>query len=161
MNNLTGDRSVTLSGPPALLWPAAAFLAVTAIVTIIRAATYFESGIWLIAFLLLVGVVAQILLALGQAALRPEGTASGRILTEAWLWNLGTVLVPLGTLTDGKAGVVIGSLLLLAALVLFARSALEATSGAQPLWSLYWVFILFMAVSVLTGIGLSWSDSWF
>lgn len=158
--NLTRDRRVTLAGPPALVWPATAFLVVTAIVTVVRAATFFENGIWLIAFLLLVGCVAQMLLALGQAALRPEGAGRARIAAEACLWNAGSVLVPLGTLTGGKAGVVIGSLSLVAALFLFARSALESPSGAQPLWSLYWVFILFMAVSVLTGIGLSWSEPW-
>lgn len=158
--NPTRDRHLTLAAPPALVWPSALFLAATAIVTIARAVVEFDRGIWLVAFLLLVGFLAQLLLALGQSSLRPEGTPGGRVAAEAWLWNVGAILVPLGTMADGKAGVIAGSLALIAALVLFARSALEASSGAQPLWSLYWAFILFMGVSIATGIGLSWSQSW-
>jgi len=159
--NLTRDRHVTLSGPPALLWPAAAFLAATGGAAVIRAAVSFDNGIWLVAFLLLVGSVAQLLLALGQSALHPEGTAPGRVTAEAILWNVGAVLVPLGTLTGGKAWVVVGSAALVAGLVLFGQSTLESSSGAQPLWTLYWILILFMGVSVVTGIALSWAEPWF
>lgn len=159
--DLTRDRHATLSGPPALLWPAAAFLAAAGGAAVIRAAVDFDNGIWLVAFLLLVGSVAQLLLALGQSVLHPEGTEPGRVAAEAILWNVGAVLVPLGTLTTGKAWVVAGSAALVAGLLLFGRSALESSSGMQPLRTLYWTLILFMGVSVLTGVALSWAEPWF
>ncbi|MCO5316740.1 MAG: hypothetical protein M9938_11360 [Solirubrobacterales bacterium] len=157
---LTRDRRVTLAGPPALIWPASLFLAVTGVVTIIRAATPFEDGIWLIAFLLLVGFLAQVLLAVGQAALRPEGISGSRVAAEALLWNVGTVLVPVGTMTGGKLGVILGSIALIAALALFARSGIEAGAGGGLLRPIYLLFAVFMAVSVATGIGLSWTQPW-
>lgn len=159
--NLTTDRHLTLSGPPALVWPAWGFLGATAVATVVRASVEFDKGIWLVAYLLLVGFVAQILFATGQAALRPDGIPPRVVAAEAVLWNAGSVLVPVATLAGGKAGVVVGSLALIAAVLLFARSALGAVRGHGNLRPLFLLFCCFMAVSVATGIGLSWASPWF
>lgn len=158
--DLTTDRHVTLSGPPALVGPAWLFLAATAIAAVVRASIDFDKGIWLVAFLFLVGFVAQMLLATGQAALRPEGAPPRVVAAEAVLWNVGSLLVPLATMAGGKAGVLVGSLALIAAIGLFARSALAANRGEGTLRPLYLLFAVFMAVSVATGIGLSWASPW-
>lgn len=159
--DLTTDRHVTLSGPPALIFPAWIFLAATAAATIVRASVDFDKGIWLVAFLFLVGFVAQMLFATGQAALRPEGVSARVIGVEAALWNAGSLLVPLATMAGGKAGVLVGSLALIAAIGLFARSALGTSRGEGTLRPLFLLFAAFMAVSVATGIGLSWTSPWF
>lgn len=157
----TRDRRLTLSAPPALIWPAVLFLIATAILAIVRAAVEFEKGIWLIAFLLLVGFVAQIVAAVGQSAIRTGRTPSSSVVAESLLWNAGSVLVPIGALTGGKAGVILGSLALIAALVLFGRSVSGPEVRRGTLRALYLLFVVFMAASVATGIGLSWSQPWF
>lgn len=157
----TRDRHLTLSAPPALVWPAVVLLLVTAAVTIVRAAVEFDKGIWLIAYLLLVGVVAQILLAVGQSAIRTGRTPAASVTAEALLWNAGSVLVPAGTLTGGKGGVLLGSVALIAALVLFARNVTGTGARKGTLRGLYLLFTIFMGISVATGIGLSWSQPWF
>ncbi len=156
----TRDRHLALSAPPALIWPAVLFLTATAILTIVRAAVEFDKGIWLVAFLFLVGFVAQVLAAVGQSAIRPGRTPASSVVAEALLWNAGSLLVPLGTLTGGKAGVILGSVALIAALVLFGRSVTGPGTRPGTLRALYLLFVIFMAVSVATGIGLSWSQPW-
>lgn len=159
--DLTTDRHVTLSGPPALIGPAWLFLGATLLATVVRASIEFDKGIWLVAYLLLVGCVAQALFATGQAALRPEGVEPRLIAAEAVLWNAGSLLVPLATMAGGKAGVLVGSVALIAAIVLFAGSALRSNRGHGNIRPLYLLFAVFMTISVATGIGLSWARPWF
>jgi hypothetical protein len=88
-------------------------LVAAALAAVLRAATSFDHGIWLVAHLFLVGFLAQVLLAVGQDSLC--GHSGGRprrrlVRVEAVLWNLGVVSVPLGVLANARIAVVIGSL---------------------------------------------------
>src|SRR5215204_2443966 len=87
-------------------------LAGAAVAAVVRAATPFDHGIWLVAYLFLVGFLAQTLLAAGQDSLyrRAGRPLSGRLVRmEVVLWNLGVVAVPLGVLVNARIAVVIGS----------------------------------------------------
>ena len=110
----------------------------------------FAHGWWLASFLALVGGVAQVLLA----------------APAAWtaLWIAGTLLVPLGVLTDVRLPVVLGSCALMAVLV---RLALDVHCGdaqrrrrvrQHRAWFL--PFLGFIAISVLVGTALAWDLPW-
>jgi hypothetical protein len=74
-------------------------LAAAAVAAVVRAVAPFDHGIWLVAYLLLVGFLAQVLLAAGQDSLyrRAGRLPGGRLVRmEAVLWNAGVVFVPLG-----------------------------------------------------------------
>lgn len=132
---------------------------------VLRAATPFEHGIWLVAYLFLVGFLAQILLGSGQDILyRRAGRTPVPTLVrvEAALWNLGVLSVPLGVLIDARIAVVIGSCVLLAALALFARSLSPSPRphGAIPTAMAYMALLLGMATSVAIGTALAWDIPW-
>jgi hypothetical protein len=140
-------------------------LTAAAVAGTIRAVTPFEHGIWLVAYLFLVGFLAQALLAAGQDSLyrRAGRSPSVRLVRmEAVLWNLGVVAVPLGVLVDARLGVVIGSCVLLPALGLFARSlTISANShDAIPIGMAYMALVLAMATSVVIGTALAWDIPW-
>jgi hypothetical protein len=151
---------VSLRGP-ALVWLCAAAVAAAA-----RVATPFDHGIWLVAYLFLVGFVAQALLAAGQDALyRRAGSSptTSRMRVETVLWNLGVVAVPAGVLADARIAVVLGSCSLLAALAAFARSLRPSPPGPPAEISLamaYTALLLGMASSVAIGTFLAWDIPW-
>ena len=108
-------------GPNLTAGALAAFVA--AIVAIaVHAAEPFAHGGWFIAYLLLVGFLAQLLLGVGQGRLlRAEALPSvpHRIrLAQALLWNVGVVAVPVGVLGEARVAVVAGSVSLAGALFL-------------------------------------------
>jgi hypothetical protein len=136
----------------ASLWLAAALIAAGA-----RAIEPFAHGIWLVAYLFLVGFLAQVLLARGQAtvlAAAPSDADDPPIGAQAALWNAGVVAVPLGVLVDARVFVVVGSVALLSALAAFGRAA----SGGAGVG--YLALMVFMAASVLIGTALAWDAPW-
>jgi|SRR5215211_85060 len=140
-------------------------LAGAAVAAVVRAATPFDHGIWLVAYLFLVGFLAQTLLAAGQDSLyrRAGRPLSGRLVRmEVVLWNLGVVAVPLGVLVNARIAVVIGSCALLPALVLFARSLNPSVNphGAISIAMAYTALLLGMATSVVIGTALAWDIPW-
>jgi hypothetical protein len=145
----------------ALLWLFAAAVAAS-----VRAATPFDHGVWLVAYLFLVGVLAQALLAAGQDALyrRADSVPSGRLVRiEAILWNVGVVTVPLGVLLNARIAVVIGSYALLPALGHFAR-CLSPSAGPHGTFAIsmaYTALLLGMPTSVVIGTALAWDTPWF
>lgn len=145
---------------PALVWLGAAAAAAA-----VRIATPFDHGIWLVAYLLLVGFLAQALLVAGQDRLYRRARSSpthGRLRVETTLWNLGVAAVPVGVLVDARIAVALGSCALLAALAVFARS-LEASPGPQaeiPTATAYTALLLGMAFSVAIGMFLAWDIPW-
>jgi hypothetical protein len=156
-NGLTA-RSPRLFGACAALSLAAAVLAAAA-----RAIEPFTHGIWLIAYLFLVGFLAQLLLGRCQAMLLaagPPGANSPPIRAQATLWNAGVVAVPLGVLLGARLFVVLGSLALLTSLATFwkAYRSLRSESGALGVG--YVALILFMAASALVGTALAWDTPW-
>jgi hypothetical protein len=96
----------------------------------------------------------------------PASTARpGRApLRQAALWNAGTLLVPLGVLTDVLLPVVLGSVVLLVALCGVARDMQRADARPRerlgrhraPFASL----LVFLAISVLVGTALAWHLPW-
>jgi len=140
-------------------------LLASALVAIAFALDRFDHGIWLVAYLFLVGFAAQLLLGRGQAALVAAGTAADAAVgLEVILWTAGVVLVPVGVLVEARLPVVIGGLTLLAALSCFARSAGETRPVGHEVsrspWLTQLALISFMASSVLVGTALAWDTPW-
>jgi hypothetical protein len=154
--------------PADLTAPALAGLAAATAALAIRVSEPFDHGVWLIAYLFLVGFLAQLLLGLGQAGLRSvRGLAAPprRVrLAQALLWNLGVIAVPVGVLADTRLSVIAGSLSLLAGLTLLGRTALptpaEAPAGRSRPALAYAGLLTFMAASTFIGTALAWDIPW-
>jgi hypothetical protein len=158
-----GDRN---SARSPRLFVGAASVALTAAIAAAtaRAIEPFAHGIWLTAYLVLVGFVAQLLLGRGQAMVAAAGPADGNpppIGAQAILWNAGVVAVPLGVLLGARVFVVLGSLALLASLVMFWQQRRPRHAGSDVLEIGYVALIVFMAGSVLVGTALAWDTPWF
>src|SRR5687768_7303265 len=111
---------------PDLTVSALASLAAAAIALALWIFDPFDHGTWLVAYLVLVGFLAQLLLGLGQSALVSTRGLSvpsrqGR-LVQAHLWNLGVVTVPFGVLMETRLVVVAGSVSLMIALASLWKS---------------------------------------
>jgi hypothetical protein len=125
-----------------------------------------EHGWWLASFLALVGGIAQVLLGAGQraVALPPLGRAHQATIWQAALWNAGTLLVPLGVLTDVRLPVVAGSGALMTAL---ARLAVDLRRAGPPprrrvdhVRASFLALLGLLAISVLVGTALAWDLPW-
>jgi hypothetical protein len=131
-----------------------------------RAIEPFEHGIWLVAYLLLVGFLAQLLLGLGQARMLAgvSGEDAPPVGAQAAFWNAGVVAVPLGVLVGTRLLVVLGSVALLTALAAFWRASRrrrsEAVAGSGGVGVAYVALIVIMAVSVFVGTALAWDTPW-
>lgn len=143
---------------------ALAFLGAAAVVAAVQLAAPLTRGWWLVAYLALVGGVAQALLGNGQLALVAR-TAGAHAPGRGWwvapwaLWNAGTITVAATDLAGSAAGVLAGSAALLVALALFAghlHGARACPRCAPSLWTgAYAALVVFLAVSVFTGAGLA------
>ena len=152
---------------PDLTAAALASLAAGIVALALSVANPFAHGIWLVAYLVLVGFLAQLLLGRGQAALLVGTglpvTTRGVRLAQVLLWNLGVVAVPLGVLADTRLAVVAGSVSLLSALGSFWTSARPAMPGSAHASRLSWPYALLlvaMTVSTLIGLALAWDIPW-
>ncbi|MEZ5155737.1 MAG: hypothetical protein R2718_06475 [Solirubrobacterales bacterium] len=121
----------------------------------IRIATPFDHGIWLIAYLLLVGSVAPILVVRSLEHL--DASVVRRSAIEAAAWLAAVILVPAGVLVDARALVVVGSFSLLAALALITQRTPPATANRRLA---HFLIIWFMAASTFVGIALAWDRPW-
>jgi hypothetical protein len=146
----------------ASLWLAAALIAAVA-----RAIEPFAHGVWLVAYLFLVGSLAQLLLARGQAtvlAAAPSDADAPPIATQATLWNAGVVAVPLGVLLGARVFVVLGGVALLTSLAAFWRTSRprrsESGAASRGAGVGYLALMVFMAASVLIGTALAWDTPW-
>jgi hypothetical protein len=160
-HRLTG-RIPSPFGACAWLSLAAALVAAAA-----RAIEPFEHGIWLVAYLFLIGFLAQALLGRGQAdslVASPSGASTPPIRAQVAFWNAGVVAVPLGVLVGVRLFVVLGSVALLTALNGFwqasrlCRSDSSTASGSQGI--AYKALIITMAASVVVGTVLAWDIPW-
>jgi hypothetical protein len=153
---------------PDLTAAALASLAGAAMALALRIADPFAHGTWLIAYLVLVGFLAQLLLGLGQAALlSANGSAPPPRqvrLAQALLWNLGVVAVPVGVLADTRLAVVAGSISLIAALASLTKTAgpalARALAGGSWLGWGYASLLAGMTTSTLIGTALAWDIPW-
>jgi hypothetical protein len=125
----------------------------------------FDHGVWLIAYLFLVGFAAQYLLGRWQASLiAVRGVGKAPLGLQATLWSAGVILVPAGVLLEARAMVVIGAIVLLAALASFAysASATRPRRGRDSIgpWAAQVALIAFMAISAVVGTALAWDTPW-
>jgi hypothetical protein len=125
------------------------------LVAAVNSAAPFGHGSWLAAYLVLVGGVAQALLAIGRDRLPGARPATHRRRVELLLWNGGTLIVAAGVLVDAPALVALGSGALLVALAGFG--AATAARGARPWRLAYHGLILALAVSVVVGCALAFA----
>ncbi len=125
-----------------------------------------DHGWWLASFLVLVGGIAQVLLGAGQRTVaQPRSLAQAHraMIRQASLWNAGTLLVPLGVMTDVRLPVVAGSGALMAALARLAvdlRHAPPPGERVERIRASFVSLLLFLAVSVLVGTILAWDLPW-
>lgn len=121
----------------------------------------FDHGVWLVAYLLLVGSLAAFLIAEGEAALGVSDRDAG---SQAMLWAIGTIAVPAGVLGESRLAVVLGSAALLSALASMAAAALpppaRPATGGNALTRGYLALLVFMAISVGVGLTLAWDIAW-
>jgi hypothetical protein len=133
--------------------------------TVTRLAVEFDHGIWLVAYLVLVGCLAPALLYAGESRLllRP---ASGRSASSAAaLWLAGVIAVPAGVLGQSRILVCAGAACLIAALVLlvdraFTGGAIPAPERSPTVLAAHALTIAVMAVSTGIGVLLAWSYPW-
>lgn len=139
-------------------------LLATALVVLVWVTRPFAHGIWLAAYLFLVGFLAQLLLVHGQGLLQTgASTPEPRRCTQLLLWNLGVLAVPLGVLGGARLAVLVGSVSLLGALLsLWGSTRGARTDAAGQVWvrRAYRALIGFMAISTVAGLALAWSIPW-
>lgn len=118
-----------------------------------------EHTTWAAAYLVLVGGVAQVGFALGQALLVTR-TPPPIVAVQAAGWNLGTAAVLAGTLLGASALVNLGGVLLIVTLILLARGLRPA--GVRPAdgiyrWCLhcYRLLVLILLISIPVGLVLA------
>lgn len=130
----------------------AAWIAAGGVAAAVNSAAAFQHGSWLVAYLVLVGGLAQLSLAAGLVLLHAPPSSARVAYVRLGLWNLGTVLVPAGVLLDAAGLVSAGSFVLLGALLLFCSGAFHTPSRVRAL--MYHVVALALAASVLVGSAL-------
>lgn len=143
-----------------------AFLVAATIAAIMNARTPFAHGWWLVAYLSLVGGVAQLLLGPGLIAVANRGTSNRQALrysaAEIVLWNVGTAIVAVADLAVTPDGVVVGSVLLGLALALFARELKDVNAVSDKptrAWrGGYAALLVFLALSTVVGTILAYSS---
>lgn len=113
-----------------------------------------EHGSWAAAYLVLVGGVAQIGLAAGQAALSARPVPGRVIRLEAVSWNVANALVIAGTLTGSNAVVYAGGALLVIALAMFGQGVRESTNRYWLLYA-FRALVVLLLVSIPTGLVLA------
>jgi uncharacterized membrane protein len=143
---------------------AAVSLIAALVAAALRIGAPYEHGVWLVAYLVLVGFAAQLLLSRGQSAVSAEPESGTASATRAVLWNLGVVAVPFGVLADSRLAVVCGGAALLAALVTYWRALYPGEGrvrrGSRTARSAYLALLLVMTASVFAGVALGWDRPW-
>lgn len=113
-----------------------------------------RSASWASAYLVLVGGVATLGLAMGRGILSPDRVPGGRLTGELATWLAGNALVVIGTLAELTWLVDVGGALLVAALALVA---LGVRGGRGPGWlqGLFAALVAVLLVSIPVGLFLA------
>lgn len=153
---MSEDTPVRLPGrwSPALPFAAfgAACIVLGGLVSAAIAPTPTEHGSWAVAYLVLVGGVAQVALGAGQALLAPTTPSRHVVRSEMTGWNTGNAAVLVGTLLGFNWLADIGGAILIASLVLVIRQMRGA--ARRPAWPLYLYRGLIALVLVSVPVGL-------
>lgn len=114
-----------------------------------------EHGSWAVAYLVLVGGVAQVALGAGQALLAPTAPSRHVVRSEMAGWNTGNAAVLAGTLVGFAWLTDIGGAILVVSLAL----VISQTRGAarRPAWPLYLYrgLVTLLLVSIPVGLVLA------
>ncbi|HET8656415.1 MAG TPA: hypothetical protein VFL93_12920 [Longimicrobiaceae bacterium] len=153
------QRADTWAAARAFTICAVIFLVAAAAIAVLRSFTPITRAWWLVAYLSLVGGISQLLLGPGLIGLAGQRgarlPARGARRAQLVTWNGGTLLVAVADLVPSAAGVLVGSIVLVVALVLFARGLREVSTTANRLargWTAaYVVLLIFLAGSVVIG----------
>jgi hypothetical protein len=131
-----------------------------------RAAISFEHGIWLVAYLLLVGCLAPALISAGERRLlvAPQRTDQGAA-TAAALWLAGVAAVPVGVLGQARLFVCAGAICLIGSLTLLSHRAFVSgptapTERSRLQLAAHALTLVVMAVSTGIGVALAWGYPW-
>ena len=153
--------------PPIFVGAGLSFVGASAGIAVWHATERFAHGWWLVSFLALVGGLSQLLLGVGHRAVaaRTPGMATRwSPERQAALWNAGALFVPLGVLAQTRLAVVVGSVLLLAALggsaVDLHRAPTMQGRRARGWRGAYVMLLWSLVASVLVGTGLAWDLPW-
>lgn len=124
----------------------------------LAAASGMTHGWWLTAYFLLVGCLSQLVLGVGQ--LPNPGRSRNRparriVVGQVGPWNLGCILVPTGVIFAVPGLVLVGGMLLLAALTAFLAAPHVRSPRVFDL--LYVLYALALAASVGAGSVLAFS----
>lgn len=114
-----------------------------------RSASYHSA--WFVAYLVLVAGIAQVVLGLGQWWLASRQLSLARVASELVLFNVGNAGVVVGTLLSAPFLVDAGSILLVAALAIFAWKVWTPRRRGTALWA-YWALVGLLLVSVVVGL---------
>lgn len=110
-------------------------------------------GSWLAAYLVLVGGVAQCTIGRTQEALAPDSVPRKLWQMQYTGWNVGSLLVIVGSLTGEPYVVDVGGLLLLSALVIAVWVTRNAAASFL-LWA-YRAVLLLLVASMPVGLALA------
>lgn len=124
------------------------------LVAAVTARTASEKASWAAAYLVLVGGVATLGLALGRGFLSADRASGRSLAAELTVWVVGNALVFAGTLVDLTWLVDVGGALLVIALVLVV---LGVRHGAGPRWArgVFTALVVILLVSIPTGLVLA------
>jgi hypothetical protein len=130
---------------------------------VVRLVHSFDHGIWLVAYLLLVGCLAPGLLAAGERRLLATPLRDAR--APAVLWLVGVAAVPAGVLADARILVCAGAVCLIVSLLTlrdraFGGGATPAPDRSRPALAAHGLLIVAMAVSTGIGVLLAWDQPW-
>ena len=117
--------------------------------------TDWQRGSWVAAYLVLVVGVGQIVLGAGQGYLAVAAPPRRAVTVEWLLYNASAVLVIVGTLTHHPLVVAAGSVVLLAALVMFAIAVPLSAERHRLGALLYRAVLVILIVSTPVGVILS------
>lgn len=143
-------RSLAVSGTRAFVALAGSLIVIGGCVAAVNSATPFAHGSWVAAYLVLVGGVAQIALAVGRRPLSRRLSRAGLML-----WNAGNAGVIAGVLADLSGLVSAGSTALLVGLLCFARDARRAAPRRRSVTLLFDAGVVALAASVVVGSALA------
>lgn len=114
----------------------------------------FVNGSWVAAYLVLVVGVGQLGLGVGQALLAADVPSGRRRGWQLVVYNLSSIAVVVGTLTDSVAIVVAGGAMLFIALMLFLAAVRRSGEHRRHL-AIYRLLLATLAVSIPVGLSLS------
>lgn len=128
-----------------------AFVVAGGLVAAVTGPLDLPKGSWLAAYLVLVAGVAQCWLAVQHRVLRIANASADRLRATLAAWNVGNLLVIVGTLTATPIVVDVGGILLLAALV----AAMAATWAHRALAPAVLARVVLAALIISIPIGLT------